>query len=52
MWAAQYCDFRAPRLWLTSAAWDYGIGLPAAIGAQIAHPDKLVIDIDGTRASA
>jgi len=48
MWAAQYCDFRAPRLWLTSGSMGtMGFGLPAAIGAQIAHPDKLVIDIDG-----
>jgi acetolactate synthase-1/2/3 large subunit len=48
MWTAQYCDFRAPRLWLTSGSMGtMGFGLPAAIGAQIAHPDKLVIDIDG-----
>jgi acetolactate synthase-1/2/3 large subunit len=48
MWAAQYIDFREPRLWLTSGSMGtMGFGLPAAIGAQIAHPDKLVIDIDG-----
>ena len=48
MWAAQYCDFRAPRLWLTSGSMGtMGFGLPAAIGAQIAQPDRLVIDIDG-----
>ncbi|HEU4623391.1 MAG TPA: biosynthetic-type acetolactate synthase large subunit [Steroidobacteraceae bacterium] len=48
MWAAQYCDFRSPRLWLTSGSMGtMGFGLPAAIGAQIAHPDRLVIDIDG-----
>jgi acetolactate synthase-1/2/3 large subunit len=48
MWAAQYLDFRDPRLWLTSGSMGtMGFGLPAAIGAQIAHPDKLVIDIDG-----
>jgi acetolactate synthase I/II/III large subunit len=48
MWAAQYFDFRAPRLWLTSGSMGtMGFGLPAAIGAQVAHPDKLVIDIDG-----
>jgi acetolactate synthase-1/2/3 large subunit len=48
MWAAQYCDFRAPRLWLTSGSMGtMGFGLPAAIGAQIAHPNRLVIDIDG-----
>ena len=48
MWAAQYFDFREPRLWLTSGRMGtMGFGLPAAIGAQFAHPDKLVIDIDG-----
>jgi acetolactate synthase I/II/III large subunit len=48
MWAAQYCDFRSPRLWLTSGSMGtMGFGLPAAIGAQIAHPHRLVIDIDG-----
>jgi acetolactate synthase I/II/III large subunit len=48
MWAAQYCDFRTPRLWLTSGSMGtMGFGLPAAIGAQIACPDRLVIDIDG-----
>jgi acetolactate synthase I/II/III large subunit len=48
MWAAQYCDFREPRLWLTSGSMGtMGFGLPAAIGAQVAFPDRLVIDIDG-----
>jgi acetolactate synthase I/II/III large subunit len=48
MWAAQYFDFRGPRLWLTSGSMGtMGFGLPAAIGAQIAHPERLVIDIDG-----
>ena len=48
MWAAQYCDFRAPRQWLTSGSMGtMGFGLPAAIGAQFARPDALVIDIDG-----
>jgi acetolactate synthase-1/2/3 large subunit len=48
MWAAQYCDFAAPRLWLTSGSMGtMGFGLPAAIGAQIACPQRLVIDIDG-----
>ncbi|WP_290651965.1 biosynthetic-type acetolactate synthase large subunit [Aquisalimonas sp.] len=48
MWAAQYCDFREPRLWLTSGSMGtMGFGLPAAIGAQFACPDKIVIDIDG-----
>jgi acetolactate synthase-1/2/3 large subunit len=48
MWAAQYFDFREPRLWLTSGSMGtMGFGLPAAIGAQFACPDKLVIDVDG-----
>jgi acetolactate synthase-1/2/3 large subunit len=48
MWSAQYFDFRSPRLWLTSGSMGtMGFGLPAAIGAQLANPDKLVIDIDG-----
>jgi acetolactate synthase-1/2/3 large subunit len=48
MWAAQYFDFCEPRLWLTSGSMGtMGFGLPAAIGAQFAHRDKLVIDIDG-----
>ena len=48
MWAAQYFDFREPRLWLTSGSMGtMGFGLPAAIGAQFANPDRLVIDIDG-----
>jgi acetolactate synthase-1/2/3 large subunit len=48
MWAAQYCDFRRPRLWLTSGSMGtMGFGLPAAIGAQIANPGRLVVDIDG-----
>jgi acetolactate synthase-1/2/3 large subunit len=48
MWAAQYCDFTAPRLWLTSGSMGtMGFGLPAAIGAQFACPGRLVIDIDG-----
>jgi acetolactate synthase-1/2/3 large subunit len=48
MWAAQYFDFRQPRHWLTSGSMGtMGYGLPAAIGAQFARPDTLVIDIDG-----
>ncbi len=48
MWAAQYFDFRESRLWLTSGSMGtMGFGLPAAIGAQFAHRDRLVIDIDG-----
>ena len=48
MWAAQYSAFREPRQWLTSGSMGtMGFGLPAAIGAQFARPDALVIDIDG-----
>ena len=48
MWAAQYFDFCEPRLWLTSGSMGtMGFGLPAAIGAQFARPDRTVIDIDG-----
>jgi acetolactate synthase-1/2/3 large subunit len=48
MWAAQYFDFREPRLWITSGSMGtMGFGLPAAIGAQFACRDRLVIDIDG-----
>ena len=48
MWTAQFYKFRRPRTWLSSAGLGtMGFGLPAAIGAKVAHPDKLVIDIDG-----
>jgi acetolactate synthase-1/2/3 large subunit len=48
MWAAQYYHFNTPRRWLTSGGLGaMGFGLPAALGAQAAHPDKTVIDIDG-----
>jgi len=48
MWAAQYSAFREPRQWLTSGSMGtMGFGLPAAIGAQFARRDALVIDIDG-----
>jgi acetolactate synthase-1/2/3 large subunit len=48
MWAAQFYKFRRPRTCLTSGGLGtMGFGLPAAIGAKIAHPDALVIDIDG-----
>jgi acetolactate synthase-1/2/3 large subunit len=48
MWAAQYYHFNRPRTWLTSGGLGaMGFGLPAALGAQAAHPDKTVIDIDG-----
>jgi acetolactate synthase-1/2/3 large subunit len=48
MWAAQYLDFHSPRTFLTSGSMGtMGFGLPAAIGAQLANPGKLVIDVDG-----
>lgn len=48
MWAAQFFDFVEPRNLLTSGSMGtMGFGLPAAIGAQFAQPDALVIDIDG-----
>ncbi|MBA2964208.1 MULTISPECIES: biosynthetic-type acetolactate synthase large subunit [Ramlibacter] len=48
MWAAQYLRFDQPRRWLTSGgAGTMGYGVPAAIGAQVAHPDKLVVCVSG-----
>lgn len=48
MWAAQFYPFDEPRNWLTSGGLGaMGFGLPAALGAQLARPDALVIDIDG-----
>ena len=48
MWSAQFYQFDKPRTWLSSAGLGtMGFGLPAAMGAQVAHPDKLVVDIDG-----
>ncbi|MHC4554549.1 MAG: thiamine pyrophosphate-dependent enzyme [Planctomycetota bacterium] len=48
MWAAQFYKYSTPRQWITSGGLGtMGYGLPAAIGAQLACPDKTVIDIDG-----
>jgi acetolactate synthase-1/2/3 large subunit len=48
MWAAQFIRFKQPRLWLSSSGLGaMGFGLPAAIGAQFARPDKLVFAICG-----
>jgi acetolactate synthase-1/2/3 large subunit len=48
MWAAQFYKFDQPRKWLSSSGLGtMGFGLPAAMGAQAANPDALVIDIDG-----
>jgi len=48
MWAAQHYKFSKPNRWMTSGGLGtMGYGLPAAVGVQVAHPDKLVIDIAG-----
>ena len=48
MWAAQHLRFEQPRRWLTSGgAGTMGYGLPAAIGAQVAHPDNTVVCVSG-----
>jgi acetolactate synthase-1/2/3 large subunit len=48
MWAAQHFHFERPNRWLTSGGLGtMGYGLPAAIGAQLGAPDRLVIDIAG-----
>ena len=48
MWAAQFLRFNHPRLWLNSGGLGaMGFGLPAAIGAQVARPDKLVFAVVG-----
>jgi acetolactate synthase-1/2/3 large subunit len=48
MWSAQYYKFRKPRRWISSGGLGtMGFGLPAAAGAKAAHPDLLVVDIDG-----
>lgn len=48
MWSAQFYKFRKPRTWLSSSGLGtMGFGLPAAMGAQAAHPGALVVDIDG-----
>jgi acetolactate synthase-1/2/3 large subunit len=48
MWAAQWLKFSEPRTWLSSSGLGtMGFGLPAAMGAKVANPDRLCIDIDG-----
>lgn len=48
MWAAQFFKFREPRSYISSLGLGtMGFGLPAAIGAKVACPDRLVVNIDG-----
>ena len=48
MWTAQFYGFHTPRSWLCSSGLGaMGFGLPAAMGAQVAFPNRTVIDIDG-----
>lgn len=48
MWAAQFYKYNRPRQWLTSGGLGaMGFGLPAAVGAAVARPDAVVVDIDG-----
>ncbi|MFO7982934.1 MAG: biosynthetic-type acetolactate synthase large subunit [Desulfuromonadales bacterium] len=48
MWTAQFFDFIKPRTFLSSGGLGtMGYGLPAALGAQVAFPDRQVIDISG-----
>jgi len=48
MWAAQHYKFNKPNRWMTSGGLGtMGYGLPAAVGVQIANPEKLVVDIAG-----
>ncbi len=48
MWAAQYYGFSKPNRWMTSGGLGtMGYGFPSAMGVQVAHPGKLVIDIAG-----
>ncbi|KAJ9152715.1 hypothetical protein P3X46_026250 [Hevea brasiliensis] len=48
MWSAQFYKYKRPRQWLTSGGLGaMGFGLPAAMGAALARPNALVIDVDG-----
>lgn len=48
MWAAQYYRFNHPRRFITSGGLGtMGFGFPSAVGVQIAHPDNLVVSING-----
>jgi acetolactate synthase-1/2/3 large subunit len=48
MWCAQYYPFRKPRRWINSGGLGtMGFGLPSALGAQVAHPDEVVVCLAG-----
>src|SRR4051794_2085446 len=48
MWSAQYYHYKRPRTWINSGGLGtMGFGLPAALGAQMAHPDQLVVCVSG-----
>ncbi len=48
MWAAQFYPFSRPRQWINSGGLGtMGFGLPAALGAKMANPDKIVINVTG-----
>ncbi len=48
MWAAQFLKFEQPRRWMTSGGLGtMGYGMPCALGAQIAHPEKTVVCVTG-----
>ncbi len=48
MWAAQFYRFHQPRSYISSLGLGtMGFGLPAAIGAKVAFPDRVVVDVDG-----
>jgi len=48
MWTAQWYNFQRPRQFMSSSGLGtMGFGLPCAMGVQVAHPDKIVVDVDG-----
>ncbi|KAI5478264.1 acetolactate synthase [Pseudohyphozyma bogoriensis] len=48
MWAAQHYKYRHPRTWVSSGGLGtMGFGLPGSIGAKVAAPEKIVVDVDG-----
>src|SRR5690242_18884061 len=48
MCSAQWCNFQRPRQFMSSSGLGtMGFGLPCAVGVHVAHPDKIVVDVDG-----